>query len=156
MFRSNFVLYLFSLQKFSNSQFTTLKCFSCNSVQGFQINSYSCLFEINYFFCYLLRKLSEIIVENKSITLFRRYCISGGKKCSFFGKFGVLCFLETPVLRFALLPYYWWFRVTTEWLLIFSTLHSSLQSPFHHTLYEKKLFGGFRTHTFTKALSLTP
>ena len=27
---------------------------------------------------------------------------SGGKKCSFFEKFGVLCFLETPVLRFAL------------------------------------------------------
>ena len=36
-------------------------------------------------------------------------CISGGKKCLFFGKFGVLCFLETPVLRFALLPYYQWF-----------------------------------------------
>ena len=32
--------------------------------------------------------------------------VSGGKKCSFFGKCGVLCFLETPVLRFALLPYY--------------------------------------------------
>ena len=30
--------------------------------------------------------------------------VSGGKKCLFFGKFGVLCFLETPVLRFALLP----------------------------------------------------
>ena len=29
-----------------------------------------------------------------------------GKKCSFFEKFGVLCFLETPVLRLALLPYY--------------------------------------------------
>ena len=29
-----------------------------------------------------------------------------GKKCSFFGKFGGLCFLETPVLRFALLLYY--------------------------------------------------
>ena len=28
---------------------------------------------------------------------------SGGKKCSFFGKFGVFCFLETPVLRFVLL-----------------------------------------------------
>ena len=27
------------------------------------------------------------------------------KKCSFFGKFGVLCFLVTPNLRFALLPY---------------------------------------------------
>ena len=33
-------------------------------------------------------------------------CISGGKKCSFFGKLGVRCFLETPVLRFALLPDY--------------------------------------------------
>ena len=33
-------------------------------------------------------------------------CVSGGKKCSLFGKFGVLCFLETPVLRFSLLPYY--------------------------------------------------
>ena len=32
-------------------------------------------------------------------------CVSGGKKCSFFGKFDVLCFLETPVLSFALLPY---------------------------------------------------
>ena len=28
------------------------------------------------------------------------------KKCSFFGKFDVICFLEKPVLRFALLPYY--------------------------------------------------
>ena len=33
-------------------------------------------------------------------------CVSGGKKCSFFGHFGVLCFLETPALRFAFLPYY--------------------------------------------------
>ena len=32
--------------------------------------------------------------------------VSGGKKCSFFGKFSVLCFLETLVLRFGLLPYY--------------------------------------------------
>ena len=30
----------------------------------------------------------------------------GDKKCSFFRKFGFLCFLETPVLRFALLRYY--------------------------------------------------
>ena len=29
-------------------------------------------------------------------------CVSGGKKCSFFEKFDVLCFLEIPVLRFAL------------------------------------------------------
>ena len=33
-------------------------------------------------------------------------CVSVGKKCLFFGNFGVLCFLETPVLKFALLPYY--------------------------------------------------
>ena len=31
--------------------------------------------------------------------------VSGGK-CLFFGNFSMLCFLETPVLRFALLPYY--------------------------------------------------
>ena len=33
-------------------------------------------------------------------------CVSGGKKCSLFGKISALCFLGTPVLRFALLPYY--------------------------------------------------
>ena len=33
-------------------------------------------------------------------------CVSGGKKCSFFEQFGVFCFIETPVLRFPLLPYY--------------------------------------------------
>ena len=32
-------------------------------------------------------------------------CVSEGKKCSFFGKFGVPCFLITSPLRFALLPY---------------------------------------------------
>ena len=39
-------------------------------------------------------------------------CLSGGKNRSFFGKFNVLCILVTSVLRFTLLPYYWWFRVT--------------------------------------------
>ena len=33
-------------------------------------------------------------------------CVSGGKKCFWFGKFGVLYSLVTPVLRFALLSYY--------------------------------------------------
>ena len=33
-------------------------------------------------------------------------CVSGSKKCSFFEKFGMLCFLVTSVLRFALLPYH--------------------------------------------------
>ena len=54
----------------------------------------------------------RVFQENKARQIFRKtnisypVCISGGKKCSFFGKFGVLCFLETPVLRFPLLPYY--------------------------------------------------
>ena len=42
-------------------------------------------------------------------------CVSGDKKCSFFGKFGVLCFLETPVLRFALLRYYRRFALIDEY-----------------------------------------
>ena len=33
-------------------------------------------------------------------------CVSGGKKCSFFGKLCVLYFLGTPVSRFAFLTYY--------------------------------------------------
>ena len=33
-------------------------------------------------------------------------CVSGGKKCLFFRNFDMLCFFETPVLRFAILPYY--------------------------------------------------
>ena len=33
-------------------------------------------------------------------------CVSGGKKCTFFGKLGAFCFLEKPVLIFALLPHY--------------------------------------------------
>ena len=32
--------------------------------------------------------------------------VSGGKKCSFLRKHDVFYFLETPVLRFTLLPYY--------------------------------------------------
>ena len=36
----------------------------------------------------------------------RTFLKSGGKKCSLFGKFDVLWFLVTPVLRFDLLPHY--------------------------------------------------
>ena len=59
----------------------------------------------------------RVFQENKARQIFRKrsisyplthtyVCVSGGTKCLFFGKFGVLCFLETSVLRFALLPYY--------------------------------------------------
>ena len=33
-------------------------------------------------------------------------CLSGGKKCSFFEKYSVICLFETPVLKFAFLVYY--------------------------------------------------
>ena len=63
------------------------------------------------------RTSKRVFQESKARQIFRKTNIfyplrgiknrvSGGKKCSFFGKFGVLCFLETPVLRFTLLPYY--------------------------------------------------
>ena len=57
---------------------------------------------------------------NISYSLIRTYvCVSGGNKCLFFGRFGVLWFLETPVLRFALLPYY---RRKQSWDKIFPLL----------------------------------
>ena len=50
-------------------------------------------------------------------------CVSESTKCSFFGKFRVLCFLETPVLRFAFLPF-----ITDD----------NVVSIFHLTNYNKR------------------
>ena len=59
-----------------------------------------------------------VLQENKAQQIFRKMktfhplirtctCVyQRGKKFLFFGKFGMLCFLETPVLRFILLPCY--------------------------------------------------
>ena len=46
--------------------------------------------------------------ESKARQNFRKsnISLSGGKKCLFFRNFGVFCFLETSILRFALLPHY--------------------------------------------------
>ena len=52
------------------------------------------------FNCYI-KKIKSSVIRQKSESQTGRF-----KKCSFFGKFGVLYFLETPVLRFALLLYY--------------------------------------------------
>ena len=49
-----------------------------------------------------------ILIFPKTIQEDTYVCVSGGKKFSFFWKFGVLCFLVIPILRFALLPYYRW------------------------------------------------
>ena len=60
----------------------------------------------------------RVFPENKARQIFRKMNISyplirtctyeyqGVRNVDFFWKFGVLCFLETPVLRFTVLPYY--------------------------------------------------
>ena len=69
--------------------------------------------------------------------------VSGGRKCSFLGKFGALCFLETSVLRFALLPYYrrfYCFKLTMHLVLpnIFKKKKSYfLQNNFKIIIYLK-------------------
>ena len=51
----------------------------------------------------LIKKISVFCIFCTHITY---VCVSRVKKCSFFGKFDVLRFRKTPVLRFAFLPYY--------------------------------------------------
>ena len=59
--------------------------------------------------CFKKTKCAKFSEKRAFLTLCSHtyVCKTGGKKCLFFGKFGVLSFLETPVLRFVLLPYYW-------------------------------------------------
>lgn len=51
-------------------------------------------------------RLSKISVSQKDGSAFPYGRVLVGKKCSVFGEFGVLCFLVTAVLKFALLPYH--------------------------------------------------
>ena len=62
----------------------------------------------SYLFLFLdkIRGLWSFVGKKPKERIARDVCVSGGKKESFFGKFGVLCFFETPVLRFTLLPSY--------------------------------------------------
>ena len=64
-----------------------------------------------------VRISKRVFQENKARQIFRKTNISypryahvhvriGGKKSLFIGKIGVLCFFETPILRFVLLLYY--------------------------------------------------
>ena len=57
-------------------------------------------------------------------------CVSGYKKCSFFGKFGMLCFLETrfDIRSFALLPT----SFVIETLILGITIIGSVKSLFLH------------------------
>ena len=57
--------------------------------------------------CFKTRKHTKFSEKQTFVTPWSAHVrVSGGKKCSFFGNFGVLSFRETPVLRFALFPYY--------------------------------------------------
>ena len=55
----------------------------------------------------------------KSISIFLSdvtyFHVSRGKKCSFFGKLVMLCFLVNFVLKFAFLPYYQRIKVNSIW-----------------------------------------
>ena len=57
-------------------------------------------------FMYNFQILSKYYVSSNDFFDIRHVCVLGGKKCSLFVKFGVLCFLETPILRFAPFAYH--------------------------------------------------
>ena len=44
--------------------------------------------------------------KTKQVKFFETRTFLPPDKCSFFGKFDLLCFVDTPILRFALLRYY--------------------------------------------------
>ena len=96
------------------------------------------------------RILKRVLLKNKARQILRKtyfwppamhmhVCVSGGKKCWFFRKFGMLCFLLTPVLRFALLPYYKrgemlrgsFFRMEIN----FSFWAGDIPNPFHASVF---------------------
>ena len=77
-------------------------------------------------------------------------CVSGDKKCLFFGSFGVLCFLETPGLRFVLLPYYG--RVGCVRLKV-TFLHGKLYANYRKFKFLVKTAVKFRNLRISKVLN---
>ena len=76
-----------------------------------------------------IRTSLETSLENKDLPREFSYTVKSTCRClSFFGKFGVLCFLATLVLRFVLLPYY---------RRIISKLSDSLISVVKHLLLKQ-------------------
>ena len=54
--------------------------------------------------------------------------VSEGKKCLFFRKCCVPCLLEAPILRFALLPYYWRYALFQKPYFFLRTVRTILLS----------------------------
>ena len=105
----------------------------------------------SFFLCLTFSTTILIIIDQAVLwkntnSSFPNVCVSGvrnvrtcssvrvrisGKKCSFFGKFCVLCLLETPILRFLLLPYYerylvwlfFWFEIVNSFILRLSSAY---------------------------------
>ena len=57
-------------------------------------------------------KFSEKTNISNPLISTRTCAYQGVRNVRFLGKFDVLCFFETPVLRFPLLPYYWWLTIS--------------------------------------------
>ena len=80
-----------------------------NSKITSQFSQYeSCIIWIRYTLSTTRKQSSPNFLKNEHFLPPDTYtcvCVLGGKKCSFFGKLGVLCFFVTPVLRFTLLAY---------------------------------------------------
>ena len=68
--------------------------------------------------------------------------VRNGGKCSLFGKFDMLCFLETTVLRFALLPYYRRpiFKNICEWLPRGIVVFDAFQRHLERNLENERLY----------------
>ena len=64
--------------------------------------------------------------------------VTGGKKCLFFRKFGMLCFLVTPVLRFILLPYCRWNTVFHKFVIFLYEDHDAFMRQ-NRNLHTKRL-----------------
>ena len=102
-----------------------------------------CLPSLRHYCCQTFHLRSSVIRKKgesqngcfKNTKYVKHVCVSEGKKCSFFGKFGVLCFLETFVLRFTLLPYYRRIvRKTSEYSEFLDVVpHLILDIMFKHT-----------------------
>ena len=76
-------------------------------------------------------------IVNSTVSFFAKKlaCVSGGKKCSFFGKFGVLSFLVSFVLRFALWPYHTRWNC---WMLLFQEVYCPVLG--HYQTYMTEYF----------------
>ena len=82
-----------------------------------------------------------VFQENKARQIFRKtnisyplirtrtYAYQGVRNFRFFGKFGLICFLETPVLRFSLLPSYRRYRHRSFFELLLLTYSPTDELP---------------------------